>query len=236
MISHEPIDTVVLDVDGTLVDSNYQHAIAWFRAFRRYDVTVQIWQVHRALGKGGDLLVAHVAGDEVEAQHGEHLRAAWEEEFEPMRHEVRPLAGVTDLLRSVKRRGVRLVLTSSGKAEHVDALIDLIDGRSVADSWTTSDDVEKSKPDLELLLTALDQVGGRRGLVVGDATWDARAAWRAGLPAVAVLTGASPIMSCAMPVPSTSSTRSTTCAKPSNVARSMPSASARPSRHGAPVR
>lgn len=189
MTSHEPIDTVVFDVDGTLVDSNYQHALAWFRAFRRYGVTVQIWQIHRALGMGGDLLVAHVAGDEVEEHHGDALRAAWEEEFEPMLPEVQPLAGVTDLLRSVKRRGLRLVLASSGKAEHVDAFLDLIDARSMADDWTTSDDAEKSKPDPELVQTALERVGGRRGLVVGDATWDARAAGRAGLPAVAILTG-----------------------------------------------
>ncbi|MDN5768499.1 MAG: HAD family hydrolase [Humibacillus sp.] len=189
MTSHEPIDTVVFDVDGTLVDSNYQHALAWFRAFRRYDLTVQIWQIHRALGMGGDLLVAHVAGDEVEERHGDALRAAWGEEFEPMLPEVAPLAGVTDLLRSVKRRGLRLVLASSGKAEHVDAFLDLTDARSVADGWTTSDDAEKSKPDPELIQTALDRVGGRRGLVVGDATWDSRAAGRAELPAVAILSG-----------------------------------------------
>lgn len=189
MTSHEPIDTVIFDVDGTLVDSNYQHALAWFRAFRRYDVTVEIWQIHRALGMGGDRLVAHVAGDDVEQRHGDEMRAAWEEEFEPLLHEVAPFAGVTDLLRSVKHRGLRLVLASSGKAEHVDAFLDLIDGRSVADGWTTSDDAEKSKPDPELIQTALDRVGGHRGVVVGDATWDARAAKRAGLPAVAVLTG-----------------------------------------------
>ena len=185
----EPIDTVVFDVDGTLVDSNYQHALAWFRAFRRYDVTVSIWQIHRALGMGGDLLVAHVAGDDVEKAHGDDLRAAWQEEFEPMLAEVQPLAGVTELLLSVKRRGLRLVLASSGKAEQVDAFLDLIDGRSVADDWTTSDDVDKSKPDPELVQTALERVGGHRGLVVGDATWDARAAARAGQPAVAILTG-----------------------------------------------
>ena len=60
----------ILDVDGTLVDSNYQHAIAWFRAFREHGVTPPIWRIHRHIGMGGDQLVGAVAGDEVEAEHG----------------------------------------------------------------------------------------------------------------------------------------------------------------------
>ncbi|HET8785981.1 MAG TPA: hypothetical protein VFM38_10125, partial [Candidatus Limnocylindrales bacterium] len=66
----------ILDVDGTLVDSNYQHAIAWFRAFREHDVTPPIWRIHRHIGMGGDQLVAAVAGDEVEAEHGDAIRDA----------------------------------------------------------------------------------------------------------------------------------------------------------------
>ena len=66
----------ILDVDGTLVDSNYQHAIAWFRAFREHGVTPPIWRIHRHIGMGGDQLVAAVAGDEVEAEHGDAIRDA----------------------------------------------------------------------------------------------------------------------------------------------------------------
>lgn len=189
MNDREPVDTIVLDVDGTLVDSNYQHALAWFRAFRRYDVTPAIWQIHRALGMGGDLLVAHVAGDEVERRHGDDLRAAWEQEVEPMLCGITPLPGATQLLRSVKKLDLRLVLASSGKKEQVETFLDLLDARSVADAWTTADDADQSKPAPDLIEVALRRVGGRRALVVGDTTWDAIAAQRAGQPEVAVLTG-----------------------------------------------
>lgn len=86
-------DTAVLDVDGTLVDTNCQHAQAWYRAFRRYDVVVPVWRIHRAIGMGGDQLVAAVAGDEPERTHGDDLRAAWEQDFAPMLAEVAPFAG-----------------------------------------------------------------------------------------------------------------------------------------------
>ncbi len=76
-------DTAIFDVDGTLVDTNYQHALAWYRAFRRHDITLPVWRLHRAIGMGGDKLVAAVAGDDVEKRLGDDLRDAWESEFEP---------------------------------------------------------------------------------------------------------------------------------------------------------
>ena len=75
-------DTAIFDVDGTLVDTNYQHALAWFRAFRRFDITLPLWQIHRGIGMGGDNFVAHVAGDAVEERYGSQLRDAWSEEFD----------------------------------------------------------------------------------------------------------------------------------------------------------
>src|SRR3954454_14339645 len=126
------IDTAVLDIDGTLVDTNYQHALAWFRAFRRFGVTLPIWRIHRAIGMGGDQLVAAVAGDRFETEHGDDARAAWKEEFDPLLGEVQPFEGVPELLRAIGERGVDVVLASSGAPEHVDAYLDLFDGRSLA--------------------------------------------------------------------------------------------------------
>jgi len=77
----EQVDTAVFDVDGTLVDTNYQHALSWYRAFRRFDIVLPVWRLHRAIGMGGDNLVAHVAGQDVEDRLGEELRSGWEEEF-----------------------------------------------------------------------------------------------------------------------------------------------------------
>jgi HAD superfamily hydrolase (TIGR01549 family) len=182
-------DTVVLDIDGTLVDTNYHHVIAWDRAFREYDVSVPLWRVHRAIGMGGDRLVAHVAGEDVEQQQGDRVRDRWEHEFDQLIGEVQAVDGARELLTAVKDRGMSLVLASSGKQKHVDAYLDLLDGRTVADAWTTSDDVDDSKPAPDLLQVAIDKVSGTSAIKVGDSVWDCRAADEAGVPAVGVLTG-----------------------------------------------
>jgi HAD superfamily hydrolase (TIGR01549 family) len=182
-------DTAVFDVDGTLVDSNYQHALAWFRAFRRFDITLPLWQLHRGIGMGGDNFVTHVAGRAVEERYGSQLRDAWTEEFDQFIGEVQPFAAARPLLQEIKKRGFKLVLASSGKADQVDVFLDLIGGRDIADAWTTSDDVESSKPAPDLVSAALAKVDGTSGCMVGDSTWDAVAAGNLGVPTVGVLTG-----------------------------------------------
>ena len=182
-------DTAIFDVDGTLVDSNYQHALAWFRAFRRVDITLPIWQLHRATGMGGDMLVPHVAGDEVEAKYGDELRDAWREELEPMIAEIQPFDGARELLREVKRRGFRLVMASSGSEEMVDIFLDLFGAKEFADAWTSSADAERSKPAPDLLEAALSRVGGDSGVMVGDSIWDCAAAGKLEMPTLTVLTG-----------------------------------------------
>ncbi len=182
-------DTAIFDVDGTLVDSNYQHALAWFRAFRRFGITLPLWQLHRGIGMGGDNYVTHVAGEEVEKAHGDELRDGWTREFDRLIGEVQPFAAARPLLEEIRSRGFKLVLASSGKAEHVEAFLDLVGGRDLADAWTTSDDVENSKPAPDLVSTALAKVDGASGCMVGDSTWDCIAAGKLDVPTVAVLTG-----------------------------------------------
>lgn len=179
----------VFDVDGTLVDSNYQHVLAWHRAFSRYDVTQPLWQIHRHLGMGGDKLVAAVAGEDVEQAHGEEVRAAWKEEFDRLIDEVAVVPGAVELLEAVKDAGALLVLASSGKPDHVDRFLDLLQARELADGWTSSGDVDDTKPEPELLEVAVGRVGGPDAVTFGDATWDALAAGRVGLSAVLVRTG-----------------------------------------------
>ena len=182
-------DTAIFDVDGTLVDTNYHHALAWYRALRRYEITRPLWCIHRAIGMGGDLLVAHVAGEQAEQQHGDALRDAWVEEFDLLLEEIQPFEAARGLLEDVKERGFRLVLASSGKAKHVEAFLDLVGGKDIADAWTTSDDVERSKPEPDLLRAALEQVEGASGVLVGDSTWDCLAARKLEVPTLAVRTG-----------------------------------------------
>jgi HAD superfamily hydrolase (TIGR01549 family) len=188
-VNTQPGKTVIFDVDGTLVDTNYHHAIAWFQAFQRHGVTVPVWRVHRAIGMGGDRLVAHVAGDEVERELGDALREEWKRAYEPMLPEVRGFAGAHDLVAAAADRGWAVALASSGDPAHIKHYLDLLDLHELADDWTSAEDVSKTKPAPDLLDTALRRVGGGRACLVGDSTWDCAAAERAGLPCVTLLTG-----------------------------------------------
>jgi phosphoglycolate phosphatase-like HAD superfamily hydrolase len=183
----------VFDVDGTLVDSNYQHVLAWHRAFTRYDVAQPLWQIHRHLGMGGDKLVAAVAGDAVEQAEGDAIRDAWKAEFDRLIDEVVAVPGAAPLLAAAKDAGATLVLASSGKPDHVDRFLDVLGARDLADAWTSSEDVDDTKPDPDLLEVAIRKVSGTgsamAAVTFGDATWDAQAAGRLGLPAVLVRTG-----------------------------------------------
>jgi HAD superfamily hydrolase (TIGR01549 family) len=182
-------DTAIFDVDGTLIDTNYHHAISWFRAFRRFGIIRPLWRIHRAIGMGGDQLVPAVAGKEVQDQHGAALEDAWREEFDRLIGEVQPFEGARELLAEVKDRGFRLVLASSGKKPHVEHYLDLIGGRDLADAWTTSEDAEHSKPEPDLVSSALERVDGATGVMVGDSTWDCVAAGKLDVPTLAVRTG-----------------------------------------------
>jgi HAD superfamily hydrolase (TIGR01549 family) len=182
-------DTAIFDIDGTLVDTNYQHALAWYRAFLRYDIVRPLWRLHRGIGMGGDTFVPNLAGEEVEEKYGDALRDAWVEEFDQLIGEISPLEGAHELLQEVKDRGFKLVLASSGKKKHVEAFLDLIDGKSLADAWTTSEDAENSKPAPDIVEIAMKRVEGAAGLMVGDSIYDVIAAGKLDIPTIAVRTG-----------------------------------------------
>jgi HAD superfamily hydrolase (TIGR01549 family) len=179
----------ILDIDGTLVDSNYHHAIAWFRAFRAHGVVLPAWRIHRHIGMGGDQLVAALCGERAERELGDEIRAAEAERYGELIEEVEPLEGARELIEDLKRRARRVVLASSAKPEEVDHYLDLLDARELADAWTTSGDVERTKPHPDLIKAALERLDGGSVVMVGDSTWDCLAARNAGVEALAVLTG-----------------------------------------------
>ncbi len=182
--------TVVLDIDGTLVDTNYQHAIAWYRALRAHGQVVPLWQIHRHIGMGGDQIVAALIGEQGERQLGEKVRAAEGDAYAELIGEVEPMAGARGLLVDLQKDGAATILASSAKAEEVEHCLDLLDARELVAGWTTAADVEQTKPDPDLVHAALGKVEGDGGAVmVGDSTWDAKAALAAGIPTLAVLTG-----------------------------------------------
>ena len=179
----------ILDVDGTLVDTNYHHALAWYRAFRQHEVTLPIWRIHRAIGMGGDQLVAHLAGDDVEEEKGDDIRDAEKPLYLQMIEEVEPFDGARELVGELADAGHEVVLASSAKEDEVDHYLDLLDVRDTVKAWTTSADVEATKPEPDLVETALEKAGTRDAVMVGDTVWDCKAAGRAGIPTVAVLSG-----------------------------------------------
>ncbi|HEV2593000.1 MAG TPA: HAD family hydrolase [Gaiellaceae bacterium] len=178
----------LLDLDGTLVDANYQHALAWYRAFRRYDIVVPMWRVHRHIGMGGDQFVTAVAGEDVERRLGDDLRDASGEEFQKLRDECVPLEGSRELVEELVARGHAVVLASSSNEDDLTYFLDQIGVRDLV-QYTTADDVERSKPHPDIVNAALDKAGTRDAVMVGDSRWDIEAAANAGLETVCVITG-----------------------------------------------
>jgi HAD superfamily hydrolase (TIGR01509 family) len=183
--------TAVLDIDGTLVDTNYHHAVAWFRAFRQHGFVLPLWRIHRSIGMGGDQLVAALAGEGFDEAQGDDVRAAEKILYTELIREVQPLEGARKLIEDLKGNGHTVVLASSAKSDELEYYLTLLDARSLADDWTDSSDVEKTKPEPDLLLAALDKVGAeaKDAVMIGDSVWDCRAAERAGVRSVGVLTG-----------------------------------------------
>jgi len=181
----------ILDIDGTLVDTNYQHAIAWYRAFREHDVTLPIWRVHRAIGMGGDQLVGALAGDDFENEHGDDVRASEKDLYRELIDEVAPLPGAIDLVHRLDELGHSVVLASSAKEDEVEHYLDLLGVRDVADAWTSSQDVEQTKPAPDLVQSALEKSEQRDdgAVMLGDSVYDCQAAARADVPSLGVLTG-----------------------------------------------
>jgi HAD superfamily hydrolase (TIGR01509 family) len=181
----------ILDVDGTLVDTNYHHAIAWFRAFRRHFLTLQVWRIHRHIGMGGDQLVAALAGDAVEQRLGDRIREAETELYRELIGEVQAMEGSRQLIEDLRDADNTVVLASSAKEWEVKHYIELLDAGPIVDAWTSSADVERTKPEPDLVHAALDKVQGepKDAMLIGDTVWDVEAAHRAGIETLAVRTG-----------------------------------------------
>jgi HAD superfamily hydrolase (TIGR01509 family) len=181
----------VLDIDGTLVDTNYHHAVAWYRAFREHGIVLPVWRIHRHIGMGGDQLVAALTDDRTEHEHGDEIRDTETKRYFELIDEVETMDGSRELIEHLVQRGHTVVLATSAKEDEVDHYLDLLDARELADAWTTSADVEATKPAPDRVTAALDRAGGSSddAVMIGDTPWDVKAAGGAGVPTLAVLTG-----------------------------------------------
>jgi beta-phosphoglucomutase-like phosphatase (HAD superfamily) len=145
-VSGEP-PAAILDIDGTLVDTNYHHAVAWFRAFRQHGFVLPLWRIHRHIGMGGDQLVAALAGEGFDERHGDEVRGAEKALYKAMIDEVEPLAGARELIEELKGRG------------HT--------ARELAAGWTTSADVRATKPEPDLIQAAMEKAQTQDGVMIG---------------------------------------------------------------------
>ncbi len=188
MTDSEPA-AILFDIDGTLVDSTYHHAIAWQRAFDRHDLPIPLWRIHRTIGMGGDKLVTEVAGADVEDRLGDALRGAWREEYVEIKTEVVPLPGAADLVRALAKKGYAVALASSGEPEFADETLDDLSIRDVVAVLKTSADVDGSKPEPDLIEVTLEALGVQRAVLIGDTPYDVQSAERAGLRCIGLRSG-----------------------------------------------
>ena len=179
----------VVDVDGTLVDTNYHHSIAWFRAFRQFGVTLPIWRIHRHIGIGSDRIIESLVDAELEDRAGDDIRAAQGILYMALIDEVRPLDEARDLLVDLHERGHPIVLASSAKEEEIERYMDVLEARDLVAGWTTSADVENTKPEPDVVKAAMDKADASDAVMIGDSTYDCAAAVNAGVGMLAVLTG-----------------------------------------------
>ncbi len=190
-MNHQPASAMIaiFDIDGTLIDTNYQHALSWYRALRAKDFIVPIWQIHRAIGMGSDRVVTALLSEDIESQHGEELRDAEGTHYEQFIGEVEPMKGAHDLLAELKEKGHPIILASSAAESDVKHYLKLLDSDDLVDAYTTSADVKASKPEPDIVHAAIEKAGGGAAVMIGDSTWDCKAAKRAEIPSIGVLTG-----------------------------------------------
>jgi HAD superfamily hydrolase (TIGR01509 family) len=190
-MTDSPADRAVLfDIDGTLIDSNYLHVDAWSRALATVERPVATWRIHRGIGMDAELLLAELLGADA-AELGERASAVHARLYADMSARLRPFRHARELLTDLSRRGVRVVLATSAPQEELDRLLPVLDAPQVVDVVTSGEDADTAKPAPDIIETALARAGvpAERAVMIGDATWDMRAAQRAGVRAIGVLTG-----------------------------------------------
>src|SRR5581483_1624573 len=178
---------VLFDIDGTLVDTNYLHVLAWRRVFLDHgEAGITSARIHRLVGMGTDQLLETLCGrprPELKPERARH--------FEALKAEIRAFPRAGDLLRALHGRGVRVVLATSAEKSDLEALLAAIDADDAIDAVTSAGEVETAKPAPDLFSAALAEAGTapEAAVAVGDTVWDVEAASRAGVRCVAVTSG-----------------------------------------------
>ncbi|AXK35646.1 HAD family hydrolase [Streptomyces armeniacus] len=189
-----PRRAALFDVDGTLVDTNYLHAVTWWEAFRQAGHTVPMPDIHRAVGMGGDRLIVHLLGPDRDRSQDGAVSAAHTALYAAYFPKLAPLPGAADLLRALAERGWRVVLASSAGGAELAAMRAAVDADDVIAGATSGDDVDATKPAPDLVRAAVRLSGlpASQALFVGDTVWDMRACGAAGVRCLGLLSGGIP--------------------------------------------
>jgi HAD superfamily hydrolase (TIGR01509 family) len=181
---------VLFDVDGTLIDSSYFHAMAWWQAFRREGLDIEMSAIHRRVGMGGDKLIRSLVPDCTDEMQ-EDLKSAHGAVFSTFWPTLRPFDSARDLLAACSDAGLAVGLASSAQERDLDVSRHLLDAGSSIDAWTSSNDAEESKPAPDILMACLEKLGvdPEDAVFVGDAVWDVKAGAAIGVPVVALTCG-----------------------------------------------
>lgn len=190
MVAHQSAIALLTDIDGTLVDSNYLHIDAWQRAFADLGVAADSWRVHGTIGMDSGKLLDELLGPD-SSRLGEEAKRLHQKYYAETARRLRAFADAQKLLREVSRRGGIVVLATSAPEEELKLLRDVLDVEDTLDHVTSSEDVEQTKPEPDLVQVALDKAGvsASQALFLGDTVWDVEAAARAGVRCIGVLSG-----------------------------------------------
>jgi HAD superfamily hydrolase (TIGR01509 family) len=186
------IKAVILDVDGTLIDSNDAHAAAWVDACREFGFEVDFDHVRRLIGKGGDKVLPELTGLEEDSEQGERITERRGEVFrERYLHTLKPFPQARELLERMKGDGLMLVVASSASKDDLGKLLDQAGVHDLIEEKTSSSDAEESKPDPDIVQAALKSADAQpdEAVMLGDTPYDVESAGRAGVACVAVRCG-----------------------------------------------
>ena len=190
----DPTVSFLFDLDGTLVDSVYQHVLAWHEALQEEGIELSIWRIHRKIGMSGGLftnMLFRETGLEIDPSRIERVRKRHAAAYNSRAHEVRPLPGARDLLDYLTAAGIPWAIATSGRIETAGPIIERLEVDQSRVPVITRDRVRYAKPDPDLFLAAAAALGQpiAHACIVGDSVWDMLAARRAGGLGVGLLSG-----------------------------------------------
>ena len=188
--SKAPSSAVLLDIDGTLVESNYLHIDAWDRAFVAVGHPVEVWRIHRSIGMDSGKLLDHLLGAAAGAV-GEQAKEHHSSFYLASAARLRPIPQARELLTALAERGHAVVLATSAPEDELKILLSVLDADAALTAVTSSGDVDAAKPEPDIIEAALEKasVAASNAIMIGDSTWDVKAALRAGVSCIGLLSG-----------------------------------------------